>query len=298
MFLFTSLAFSAKLNKMRMLKGVFDGRHAFIPVTRLDMTKKILDKVQLYPKNATIKGSKQLYDKLTKMFRPLEKIPIAKPAEENKPTGSIDISGGYDKGKGGWYGQGGVSIKFAKPVEEENRATGEFGLTGGYSQFGGWNVGASLTIRWLQSLEEEENKPRGSVDISGGYDRSRGGWYGQGGISIQFAKPEEEENSRPRGIASGGWGKGGVSFQFAKAEEENRRKVSGSASITGGYSQGGGWNIGGSISINFINEDGVEETLYVTEVVSPDGCIYLPTFTKGKFDNLRKQLLEGTVLFD
>ena len=270
MFLFTSLAFSAKLNKMRMIKGVFDGRHAFIPVTRLDMTKKILDKVQLYPKNATIKGSKQLYDKLTKMFRPLEKIPIAKPAEENKPKGSIDISGGYDKGKGGWYGQGGVSIKFAKPVEEENRATGEFGLTGGYSQFGGWNVGASLTIRWLQSLEEEENKPRGSVDITGGYDRGRGGWYGQGGISIQFAKPEEE----------------------------NRRKVSGSASITGGYSQGGGWNIGGSISINFINEDGVEETLYVTEVVSPDGCIYLPTFTKGKFDNLRKQLLEGTVLFD
>jgi hypothetical protein len=41
------------------------------------------------------------------------------------------------------------------------------------------------------------------------------------------------------------------------------------------------------------NEDGVEQTVYVTEVDTPYGLIYLPTNTKGKFDNLEMQIIDG-----
>jgi len=36
--------------------------------------------------------------------------------------------------------------------------------------------------------------------------------------------------------------------------------------------------------------------LYITEVQTPEGFVYLPTLTPGKFDNLEKQLLSGEAI--
>ena len=41
------------------------------------------------------------------------------------------------------------------------------------------------------------------------------------------------------------------------------------------------------------NENGVEQTVYVTEVITPVGLIYLPTHTKGEFNNLEMQIIDG-----
>ena len=111
----------------------------------------------------------------------------------------------------------------------------------------------------------------------------------------EFVKEERNDGygSFSGGYSQGsGWGvEGGVGYSWGK----------GSVQAGGSWSQKGGAQGSVSIKINFaltpVEGESTTEgedvrELFVTEVITPDYILYLPTYTEGKFDNLVEQIFE------
>jgi len=103
----------------------------------------------------------------------------------------------------------------------------------------------------------------------------------------RFQSPNAEENGHGEFGIGGGWSQS-QGFH-ADATAQWSLGSDGQAKISAGYSEFGGFRAGASLQFHFAKEDGQTETLYVTEIVTPKGFVYLPTYTPGKFDNLARQ---------
>jgi len=319
----TCLATSNDVNVMQMAKKTAFGKPCYIPIHRIGIAKEALEQIALNPSAVTIYGPKDAFQRIATL------IPVEAP---NK--GSAHVSGGYDQ-QGGWHVDGGLSFEWAKqhgmmsqpgplttvyrptPTYQENKGSAH--VSGGYDQQGGWHVDGGASFEWAKKQEwakqhgiymapdyhswdplkqtvswakEQENK--GSAHVSGGYDQ-QGGWHVEGGLTLSWAKQQENKGSAHVSGGydqQGGWHvEGGASFEWAKKQQQEN-KSHGSVSVSGGYSQSKGAYGSISVSIKFAKE-GEEKMLYITEVHTAEGIIYLPTYTQGKFDNLEKQLLSG-----
>jgi len=331
-----SLALSSQnYNTMKLASKEVAGRKFFVPKNRMDMIKDALVDIYRDPSKVTIYGPKETFERIAKVFpvstnsrfgvgipstttiyRPSPTFPTAINAKYDAPhtvynphfpppyynKGSAHVDGGYSQ-DGGWHVDAGATFSWAKQQEEANKGSAHFG--GGYSQDGGWHAEGGATFSWAK--EQQANK--GSAHIDGGYSQD-GGWHVDGGFSISWAKQQENKGSAhvDGGYSQdGGWHvDGGVSFEWAKQQQQANKPYTtishispnechGSVSVSGGYSSTGGAYGSVSVSISFA-KDG-EEPLYITEVATPEGYIYLPTYTPGKFDNLEKQLLSGEAIF-
>ena len=159
------------------------------------------------------------------------------------------------------------------------------------------------------------------VDVQIGYNQ-QSGWNFVGSISWKKAKeanayrkqslPDSPIRTRPPPFLSsnkkqrGKNGSGSVQFGggynpgsgWSVQGQGQYKWGGGSVKVGGGWSQGGGWSVGTTVAFRFakdsedMTEDNVRE-LYVTEVSTPDGILYLPSYTEDKFDNLLDQLKEG-----
>ena len=110
----------------------------------------------------------------------------------------------------------------------------------------------------FSSFVRSESNGHGEAGIDGGYSQ-QGGWHVGGHATWTWAKQQEEANK-------------------------------GSASVEAGYGQRQGFYAKGTVKFTFAKENGEVETLYVTEIATPNFIAYLPSYSHNRFDNLAEQL--------
>ena len=308
MFVLLTANAASERNKMRFSTKIVEGVPIFVPTSRIKLVEDAIkgDFISADGRKSTLSRLHDVFKYALEMKQ--KRYPVAN-------NGSFGIQGGYTE-QTGWGFQGQFTLSWAKQEEEEEeenaynpfdkredlfkppttiyaptpmplpRVNGKRTtiLTDTHKQ--PTTVYAPTPMPLPRANKRETTtlidfaekiktiymptpppifKPErngGGVTISGGYSQESG-WGVQGGVSHD-------------------WGKGSVKAQ-------------------GGWSQKGGGKVTATVTIRFAkacedttDDDDVRD-LYVTEIITPEYVMYLPTYTEGKFDNLVEQIRRDEV---